>query len=153
MTLVVQVVTTALAFLGAVLGIINTRHAISQSRPNLRVRFLNNYAPPNFDLVGYSVEVTNLGTFALTVREVGLSMSPRWKRDLERMLLNEAIAGPIRPPVRLEPRQQVDFYIPSNFSGKTDKAITAAYVKTECGCYFTGVTPALETLAKKLRPI
>jgi hypothetical protein len=147
----VEGLTFGLAIIGAVLGILNTWHAISQSKPKMRVRMLHTYSTPKVELVGFSIDVTNLSSFALTVTEVGFSLSPWWRRDIERLYLNQHKAAGHDLPVRLEPRQSASFYFQGKMEGRPPKKITAAYAKTDCGVYFRGTTPALKQLSRQMR--
>jgi hypothetical protein len=143
-------ITLAIALLGAVLGIINTWITVSQARPKMRVRLLAVYSAPKIEKVGFSIEVTNLSNFPLTIREVGFSLSPWWKRDIERLLLSPFIVRGDSIPCRLEPRHQANFYFNDNLQGSSPKRITGAYAKTDCGVNFTGVTPALKEISKQM---
>lgn len=144
---VLQLATLAIAAVGAVLGVINTWNAISDRRPRARVRFLNLYDVPNVEHFGYSIEVTNLSTFPLTISEVGLSLSPWWKRDIERLLLRpDGRVGP-STPIKLEPREQADFRFIGRFRGKPPKPIQAVYAKTACGVIFRSNSALVKSIA------
>ena len=147
---VVDGITLAIAIIGALLGVVNTWNSVSNTKPKMRVRFLANYSTPDIRLSGYSIEVVNLSSFSLTIQEVGLSMSPFWKRDIERLLLTSNSRMGDQMPCRLEPREQGNFYFQGEISGQSPKKITAAYAKTSCGLYFRGHTPVLQKLSLRL---
>ena len=138
-----QAITLAIAVLGAVLGIINTWAKISERRVRLRVRPMSTVGgPPG---AGFSIEVTNLSAFALTISEVGFLKGRATSSSPARML----IAYPLildggQWPRKLEPRDQVSLYldpqhIPHGSIGK-------AYAKTLCGELAVGDSPALKQL-------
>lgn len=151
MNVSIEWLTFGIAIVGAVLGVLNTWHAISQSSPKMRVRMLYTYSTPKVELVGFSIDVTNLSSFALTVTEVGFSLSPWWRRDIERLYLNPHEAAGNALPVRLESRQSASFYFPGELKGLSTKKVTAAYAKTDCGVYFRGITPALRQMSRQMR--
>ncbi len=142
---IVQAMTLAIALLGAVLGVINTWHAIDKSRVKLRVR------PKQAIPVGaadpdltFCIEITNLSAFAVTVYETGVFYKGTDRRG--------AYVQPILIdgkgwPRRLEPRSSVTVYgqPPSTMPGHPLKC---SYATTECGVTSTGTSPAFKQLAK-----
>jgi len=116
----------------------------------MKVRFLAICLAPDVRLSGFSIEVVNQSSFPLTIREVGLSMSPFWNRDLERLLLMPNSEYGDQLPFRLQPREQGNFYFRGEITGQSPKKITAAYAKTSCGLYFLGRTPVLNELSLRL---
>jgi hypothetical protein len=147
----IEAITLGIAVLGAALGIINTWHSLNQSKPRLRVRFLNNYALPDVTLASYSIEVINLSSFPLTVREIGFSQSPFWVRDIHRAMALPMPEFGHQLPYTIEPRQQANFFLPLNLEVSVNRKIRAAYVKTDCGLYFRGTSPALFDAATRIR--
>ena len=141
-------ITLALAAIGAGLGVINTLHAISLSRPRMRVRFSNVITDVSDDF--FSIDATNLSAFPLELREVGLSLSPFWKREIHRLYLKPLTHMGSQLPCRLEPRQRADFYFAGPIDGKPPSKIRSAYVKTACLTYFRGSTPALRGMSRKI---
>ncbi len=138
-----QAVTLAIAVLGAVLGVINTWHAIDKKRVKVRVR------PKHAIPIGaadprltFCIEITNLSEFAITVDEAGVFYTGTDKR------------GAYTPPViidgkpwprRLEPRSSLTVYgqPPTPPPGHSLKC---AYARTECGVTRTGTSPAFKQL-------
>lgn len=141
----VQAVTLAIALVGAVLGIVNTWHALDKSLVKLRVR------PAHAIPVGavnssldFCIEVTNLSSFAVTVDDVGVFFRGTASRaSFVRPIL--ADGGPW--PRRLEPRSSVTIYgrRPESPPGHR---ITRAYARTQCGATQTGTSPALRQIAR-----
>ena len=141
----VNAITLAIAGLGAVLGIVNTWHGLSRSRVKLKV--LPAHAIPfggADERINFSIEVTNLSDFALTIREVGFLFEG-----------TEARTAVVRPfildggtwPRRLEPRTSVTVYAQVSPPLKDDPKIKCAYARTDCGRTITGTSPALEQIA------
>ena len=147
-----QGVTLAIAVLGAALGLINTWRSWVSDRPRARIRYLFRFLPPDMEQRGFTIEVTNLSTFDLTIQEVGFSLSPFWKRDIERLFLvpDGRIGDTL--PILVKSRQQANFCFLDNPTGSSPKRIKSAYAKTACGVYFRGVTPALRDTSRRLRP-
>ena len=139
-----QAVTLAIAVLGAVLGLINTWHAIDKKRVKIRVR------PKHAVPIGaadprltFCIEIINLSEFAITVDEAGVFYTGTDRRG--------AYAPPViidgKPwPRRLEARSSVTIYgqPPTLPSGHRLKC---AYARTECGVTRTGTSPAFKQLA------
>jgi hypothetical protein len=139
-----QAVTLAIAVLGAVLGLINTWHAIDKKRVKIHVR------PKHAVPIGaadprltFCIEIINLSEFAITVDEAGVFYTGTDRRG--------AYAPPViidgKPwPRRLEARSSVTIYgqPPTLPSGHRLKC---AYARTECGVTRTGTSPAFKQLA------
>jgi hypothetical protein len=140
-----QALTLAIAFLGAVLGVINTWHGLDKSRVKLRVRPAHaipyGAADPRIEM---SIEITNLSSFAITVREVGLFYKHTKARG--------AFPNPIlfdggSWPRRLEPRSSV--MICARRPAGSPGPIKCAYARTECGVTQTGNSPALRQISRE----
>jgi hypothetical protein len=140
-----QVVTLALALLGAALGLINTWASLDKSRIKLRVRPAHAIpvggAPQH---IGLSITITNLSAFPVTVNEVGLLLRGTNKRA--------AIVTPILAdggvwPRRLEARSSVTLYAERPSQGQN--RITCAYATTECGVTRKGNSPALKQMSRE----
>lgn len=136
--------TLAIAVLGAGLGIINTWHTLDNSRVKLKV--VPGHAIPTGNVdsrVNFYVAVTNLSTFPVTVKEVGIF----YRGTSERAVFTAPIfldRGSL--PRRLEPRSSVSVYgqAPEPLPGAR---IKCAYAKTECGVTTCGKSPALRQIA------
>lgn len=103
---VLQAVTLAIAFVGAVLGIINTWHAIDKSRVKLKVVPAHAFSNISSE-IEFSIEVTNLSAFAVTVNDVGVlfhGTKNRWAMGGSRLIDGG------KWPRRLEPRSSVTLY-------------------------------------------
>ncbi len=142
----VQAVTLAIAVLGAVLGIINTWHALDQSRVKLKVSPAHAIpvggAPANLT---FCVEVTNLSSFPVTVFDVGVFYDGTKNRG---SMVNPVVADRGPWPRRLEPRSSVTLYSEAPVS-KSGHRVRCAYARTQCGVTETGTSPALEQLARE----
>ncbi len=136
-------ITFGIAFLGAVLGIINTWRNIDRDRVKLLVKPAHaipvgalEYMHPNIE---FSIEVVNLSVFPVIVSEVGFLHKAMDSRAavMQPITLN----GPTTPR-KLEPRESASFYMvrPERHDGRP---IKCAYAKTSCGRTFRGNSPAL----------
>ena len=136
---------------GLILGILNTWQSWPRERVWLRVRFLNRRTVQSGKPTGFTIEVTNLG-IPVTVKEVGLSLSPPWKRAFERLLMmpNETTHTDLLP-FRLESRRQANFSFDALPVAERPTRTWFVYAKTECGVYAKGSrTPAFQKLRKRL---
>lgn len=139
-----QAITLAIAILGAVLGVINTWIGLDKSRVKLRV------APAHAIPVGgadprlrFSLTITNLSAFEVTIEEAGILYSRSTKRG---SLTQPVLADGGAWPRRLEPRSSVTLY--SQRPGAVDgRRIGVAYARTACGVTRTGNSPALRQIA------
>lgn len=138
-----QAVTLAIAVLGAVLGVINTWHAIDKKRVKFRVR------PAHAIPVGaadprltFCIEITNLSEFVITVDEAGVFYTGTDKRGA---YTHPVVFDGKAWPRRLEPRSSVTGYgqPPTPPSGHS---LRCAYARTECGVTRTGTSPAFNQL-------
>lgn len=137
-------VTLAIAILGAVLGLINTWHAIDRKRVKIRVRPKHAIPVGAVDpRITFCIEITNLSEFAVTVDETGVLYKGTDARGAytQPILLNGKSW-----PRRLEPRSSVTVYgqSPQSEPGRT---LRCAYAHTECGVIRTGTSPAFKQLA------
>lgn len=141
---VVEAITLAIAILGAVLGLINTWHAIDKKRVKIRVR--PKYAIPVGELdsrITFCIEITNLSEFAITVDETGVFYKGT---DARGAYTQPILIDGKSWPRRLEPRSSVTVYgqAPQSMS---DHLLKCAYARTECGVTCTGTSPAFKQLA------
>jgi hypothetical protein len=124
-------ITLALAVLGAVLGIINTWHGVSRSRVKLKV--VPAHAIPFGEVeesINFSIEVTNLSEFAVTIREVGLFHKGTKKRSA---MVKPIILDNGNWPRRLEPRTSITVYgwAPKTIAGPKIKCAYAKPIAAE----------------------
>lgn len=142
----IQAVTLALAVLGAVLGVINTWHSLDKARVKLRV--LPAHAIPvgpgaNRSL-NFSIEVTNLSSFAVTVHDVGVFFHGTDQRaSFVRPIVIDGGAW----PRRLEPRSSVSIY-GERPESPAHQRIRCAYARTSCGVTKRGNSPALKQISR-----
>jgi hypothetical protein len=142
---ILQVVTLAVALLGAVLGLVNTWASIDKSRIKLRVRPAHAIpfggAPQH---IGMSITVTNLSAFAVTVNEAGLLL----RRTTERApIFTPILTDGGSWPRRLEPRSSVTIF--AQRPSQHQHRITYAYATTECGVTRKGSSPALKQMSRE----
>jgi hypothetical protein len=141
---VIQAITLAIAFLGAVLGVINTWHGLDKSRVKLKVQPARAIPVGGADpSIGLSIQVTNLSAFAVTLKEVGVLYQGSVKRGVLRPILVDGGAW----PRRLEPRSSVTFF--AQRVSSRDGKVRCAYASTECGIRQTGNSPALRQMARE----
>ncbi|TRD12195.1 hypothetical protein FGU71_10205 [Erythrobacter insulae] len=146
---ILQMATFAIALVGAVLGIINTWNAVADRKPNARVRFLNVRFVNEMEHLGYSIEVTNLSSFPLTINEVGFSLTPRWSSEIERLVLLPDDQFGASLPKKIEPREQADFRMVGKIKGRSPKMIKSVYAKTACGNVFRTNSELVKQIAKQ----
>jgi hypothetical protein len=141
---VVEAITLAIALLGAVLGVINTWRAIDASRVKLKVvpghAIPVGGANPSLD---FYIAVTNLSTFPVTIKEVGILYRGTDKRAV---FVNPFLADGGPWPRRLEPRSSISVYgqRPDLMRGHP---ISCGYAETDCGVRKCGTSPALKQIA------
>lgn len=128
-----QIVTFALALLGAVLGVINTWRNLNLDRLKLRVRFCD-MDQTNLDgdwIKMYGFEVTNLSTFPVTISEVGLDIAGKKKErvvPIDQIMLD----GGAPLPRRLNAREQLTVLSPQN-AWDPGHSYKGVYATTVCG--------------------
>ena len=139
------------AFVGAVLGIMNTWNALNQRRVRLRVTpadavYIGDHKTPP----GFSISVVNLSTFPVTIKEVGFTL--RGFRDRKRRLaiLEPDIIDDKPYPRRLEARESFSAYF-NHIKMMRDNKIGKAYARTSCGVIRTGSSPSLRHVRKLLK--
>jgi hypothetical protein len=145
-----QAVTLAIAVLGAVLGLINTWHAIVKDRVKLRVVPAWAFGAFAEGRDSISVEVVNLGMIPVTIAEVGFKL--RGAKD-QRLVQPDAFliqGGSL--PYRLEPRTAVTVvFIPTFLADKRFAEVDLAYARTQCGRVLTGTSGALRQIVDRAR--
>jgi len=141
-------ITLSIAVVGAVLGIINTWAGLDRTRLKMRV------VPKQAIPVGSAdprlticVEVTNLSSFAITVRETGFKL----RRTKDRAaIIHPVVFDGGAWPRRLEPRSSVTVYAqpPDIHVGRLPKC---AYATTDCGVTKTGTSEAFRAFVGHAR--
>lgn len=137
-------ITFAIAVLGAILGVINTWHAIDKSRVKLRV--VPKHAIPvggMDDRFTFCIEIINLSAFAVTIDETGVLLMGT---KIRLTYTNPITFDDGDWPRRLEPRSSVTVYgeRPESEGGFHLKC---AYARTSCGETRTGVSAAFKQIA------
>ena len=145
-----DVVTIAIAALGAVLGIVNTWHALNQRRVRLRV-------VPKLAVLGVGtssakkmvcIEVVNLSAFPISLSEIGFTLAGDPK-IASRLSVMAPITTDQKPIARtLAPRHGVTGFF--EFDNLTP-GIKKAYARTECGTTTYGSSPALKHIREAAR--
>lgn len=139
-----DVVTIAIAAVGAVLGVINTLHSLNQNRVRLRVvpKFAHLVINGIMGDEKGCIEVINLSAFPVSVSEVGFTLGDGTARKGHKA----QIAMPYTPDGkpfarRLESRESVTGYF--DLDGLPHD-IGKAYVKTDCDEVAYGMSPAFQ---------
>ena len=144
-------ITLAIAILGAGLGIFNTWQGLRDRAVRLRV--IPKYAEPVDDQmrkVGppcISIEVQNLGSYPVTVEEVGLLIENA-ASDLPRraaFLPQYVMMGP-KLPHRLDRQDSITVAVPIN--SLPDEDFTGAFARTAAGQMVKGTSAALTDIAE-----
>lgn len=140
-----DIVTIALASIGAVLGVMNTWNALSQRRVRLVVRPTFAFRTDGGDPM-LSISVTNLSNFPLTICEVGFTGSKGAKRGRRSMVVQPQVIDGKPWPRRLESREAVSLYFGIDDVRRDSSGLAKAYAATECGEYAYGDSEALQQL-------
>jgi hypothetical protein len=151
-------VTFALAVIGACLGVLNTWHTFDQRKVRLKVRPLRaiplgkgaaQRSPRGSDGGLFSIEVINLGTFAVTIDEFGFAVGSGRHAAITapKFLDNEGL------PRRLEPREAATAYFSAAdilaHIRREGHRLGKAYVRTACDVRAYGASPALRQLQRE----
>ncbi len=142
-----ELVTFAIALLGAVLGVINTWVGLSKERVKLVVT--PKHAIPVGgapDHLEFCIEVVNLSAFPVTVSEIGVFYRGTDRRSV---IPNPVTSdgGPF--PRRLAPRSAVSLYSERPRSSVGGKEMKCVFVKTDCGVVRKGTSPAFKQMANE----
>jgi hypothetical protein len=145
-----DVITISIAAIGAVLGIVNTWHALDQRRVRLRVvpKIAHMVMGGDFGGPMGCIEVVNLSAFPISISEIGFTIDgdPRKHR---RLAILEPITPDRQPLARtLEPRHAVTGYFDLSH---IVPGIQKAYVRTECDEVAYGASPALKQIREAAR--
>jgi hypothetical protein len=145
-----NIITLAIALVGAILGIINTLLSINRHRVKIKV------TPKVAYLVGQivktkclAIEILNLSDFPVTISQVGILY--RGTKDRGDIVLPNMPDGGSFPR-RLESRASFTVYsnpeviLENNFAN-----VYCAYAETDCKVLAKGRSPALKELVKKVR--
>ncbi len=129
----IQNITTALAVLGAVLGVMNAWRNWVHDRANVKVLFMP--AEASDGRVGMSITVRNLSRFAVTINSVSLCWSNLSHTPID--LLRGSFVDPSSLPVRLESRTSLTAFVPIFTTDPHEKnRITHVKAFTACGLSF-----------------
>ena len=134
----------ALAIFAALLSILNTWHALDRSRLNLKITPAHAFPLGAVDpSINFSIEVTNLSEFAVTIQEVGILYEGTKKPGT---LLSPILLDGGTWPRRLESRTAVSVYAQAPLPNGGPR-IRCVYARTACGQIITGNSPALQQIA------
>ena len=140
-----QWLTLGLAVLGAVLGVLNTWDGLRSRRVRLQVTPRWSMAP---NWTGLSIEVINLSSFPVTIREVGFTLDRSRKRLPRRVPIpNHAIVNDATYPSTLQPREVLDLVFSVEWVGSLH--LRAAYAITSSGEIARGTSGALEQFIRR----
>ena len=140
-----QIITLILATIGTVLGIINTYNLISNRWVRLKVTPALGFPDDSTDIrrVRVCIEVSNLSSFDVTVREVGFILPDKKKLTITKP---ETLKGSTWPR-RLRARESVTVFCNlSELDPKKFRDVKKAYAITDCGVKRMGTSPALKQL-------
>jgi len=141
---IIEAITLAIAVLGAVLGLVNTWHAIEKTRVKIRVRPKHAIPVGAADpRITFCIEITNLSDFAITIDEAGVFYRGT---DARGAYTQPILMDGKSWPRRLEPRSSVTVYGQSP-QPKPGHSLKCAYARTECGVTRIGTSPAFKQLA------
>jgi len=143
-----EIVTFAIAVLGAVLGIINTWVGLSKERVKIKVTPKHAIpiggAPSHLE---FCIEVVNLSAFPITVSEIGVF----YQGTDNRSVIPNPVTSDNGPfPRRLEPRSSVTLYSARPKSAVNGNKMKCAFAKTDCGVVKKGNSPAFKQMANEI---
>ena len=118
-----DIITIALASVGAALGIMNTWNALSQRRVRLVVRPTYALDPNGSRPPMLSISVTNLSSFPMTINEVGFTGPKGAKRGKRAMITRPHVIDGKPWPRRLGSREAVSLYF----------GLEDVHLRHECG--------------------
>jgi hypothetical protein len=142
-------VTLGIALLGAVLGVINTMHALGRDRVRLKVS-------PVWGMYDYGshlsetrlgISVVNLSGFPLTIDDVGF-VRWRWKGKRVAVILPDLPDG--KPwPRSLAPHDSATVWCPEGIENTSEMLeVRKAYAKTTSGIVRYGKGPAIQSFVR-----
>lgn len=137
-------ITFAIAVLGAILGLINTWHAIDKTRVKLRVTPKHAIPVGGMDeKLTFCIEVVNLSSFAVTIDDVGVFL----KGTKDRIVYTSPLTFDGGSwPRRLESRSSVTVY-GERPKSKGQHRPKCAYARTSCGETHMGTSAAFKQIA------
>jgi len=141
-------ITLAVAVLGAVLGLINTWRAMSQDRLRLRVvpKMAFAVGPWIDERVRPCIEIVNMSTFPVTIRDAGFVLKEGEKRMVP---TTHAFLDGSSLPKRLESRSACTVYFaPDSLDHPDFQSIRCAFARTDCGHEARGKSGALRSLTR-----
>ncbi|NHZ66030.1 hypothetical protein [Massilia genomosp. 1] len=139
-----QAITLAVAFVGAVLGIINTWAGLDKSRVKLIVSTAHLVPVGNADpRLRFSITITNLSAFPVTLIDAGVFYHGTSERG---SFVMPIFSDGGNWPKKLEPRTSVAIYAERPRPNGVHR-IKTAYARTACGVTKTGGGKALKQIA------
>jgi len=149
-----------LAMLGAVLGVYNLIVQLLRDRVRLKIvpEVHTNTFPPIGpfreveELIGLSIEVTNLSTFPVTITAIGLRHG--WRGSI--IEYSKSLDGKRsdEPPRHLAPRESMRIYFSAGIRRHPElRGVKSAFAMTACGSIRYGTSPALAAYVKRARRI
>jgi hypothetical protein len=142
----------ALGLIGTVLSIVNFIRAVVSSRVRLRVRcyplaILN---PGNTIKECACVEVVNLGSFPVTLKEIAFEPCAGLPHGGKMTMRNDGCLNGKYLPVRIEPHDSVQVFY-SNLESATTmiKQCRRAIVETACGKIHFGELKTFQEIVKR----
>lgn len=137
-----EVVTFAIAIIGAVLGVMNFARDVWKDLTRIKVTPMSFFFESGSR--GIAVEVVNLSRFPVTISSVGL-----WDSKGQQLpFVGEHVAGD-HTPKRLEPLTSMLLVAPWDiWETEGFQHISSAFAKTQCGRQFHGNGPALKAMVK-----
>ncbi len=142
-----DVITIAIAVVGAVLGIINTWQVLDQRRVRLRVvpQIARMFFRGEFGKPMGCIEVINLSAFPVRIHEIGFTIKGD-PRSNKRLVISAPLTADQKPFARTLPaRHSVTGYFDLNTIGPE---IRKAYVMTDCREVAYGKGQALKSMRR-----
>jgi len=143
-------ITLGIALVGLVLSVINTMHSLNRDRIILQVipEWTNEFSRPFL-----RVKVINLSHIAVSIEEIGFSLSRR--RNSKKIPLTDIIPtdeSPLPFPYVLQPKLSVPIIVSEEIiASKEFKDVKYAYARTSDGSTFKGNSNALKQVVNEAK--
>lgn len=146
---IINLITFAIAVVGALLGIINTVHNLDKDRVKIRVQpvLAIMMGIPQRDEEYTGVQITNLSSFSISIHDVGFLLQ---KTDKRAAIVNPLTAnGEVSLPFELGSRKKETFYTKLDSLIRDAGLLKCAYCFTSCGTEVFGNSKIIKQINEK----
>jgi len=142
----INILTFAIACLGAVLGLINTIHSIRKDKLKAKIRpvFVHPIRSDGVQEKFIGLDITNLSNFPISISQIGFILKGTKNRRVITLPLSSQ--GTIILPKKLESREQITLFGNYDEIKKEKRKIICGYCTTACGKTFKGKSQVIRHL-------